>query len=145
MLQVLRQAIPLLIQGVDNGESKHKSVLASIYRSLCNTVAKATARLQEATQFCEKAVNLSADSSNAHNSLGAVLMQRGENREAIGAFKRALALDKSSTMAAYNLALVYITTGDDALAIQSLSRVLATDSSHGPAMEQLQLLQGNKS
>lgn len=123
------------------GRSEKKAVLTSIYNSLCSTIARNDSRLREATGFCERAVALSADSANAHNSLGAVLMQQGRDGAAIEAFKRALALDKNSTSAGYNLALAYSNLGQEELAVKSLLRVLDSDPNHTLARMQLQQFQ----
>lgn len=118
---------------------KYRETLASIYTSLCNMMAR-NSRLKEATLFCERAVNTSRDSFNAHNSLGAVLMHRGDSKQAIQAFKKAAALNRTSAIAEFNLALAYISTGQEALAVESLERVLETDTNHRPARTQLQEL-----
>ena len=135
-LQVLRAAIPLL-----KNDSSKSDVLTSIYNSLCNMISRNTSRLHTATQYCEMAVNLSAESATVHNTLGVVLMHRGENKEAIEAFKKAAALNRTNTMPEYNMALAYTNIGEHNLAIQSLQRVLAADSGHIAAKMQLQELQ----
>lgn len=141
VLQVLREAIPLLRQ---EGGSANEDVLTSIYNSLCTMIAKNVSRLQEATQFCQEAVSMNAESANMHNSLGVVLMHSGKNSNAIKSFKRAAALNKTSTMAVFNLALAYINTGASDLAMQSLQRVLTIDSNHVSARLQLQELRNRK-
>lgn len=137
---MLRAAIPLLRE-----DASKNDVLTSIYNSLCNMIAKNASRLHIATQFCERAVNLSAESATVHNTLGVVLMHRGENRDAIKAFKKAAALNRTSTMAEFNMALAYTNIGEDELAIRSLQRVLAADSNHVQAKIHLQELQRKNS
>ena len=134
MTQVLQAAIPLLLkeEGV-----RHRDTLGSVYTTLCNMVARDSDRLEEATLYCEKAVNTSARSFNAHNSLGAVLMHRGDNAQAISAFKKAIALNTTDTIAEFNLALAYISTGQEDLAVQSLEKVLETDMNHRAARAHL--------
>ena len=137
LTQVLQAAIPLLLR--EEGVT-HRDTLASIYTTLCNMVARHSNRLEEATQYCEKAVNTSAGSFNAHNSLGAVLMHRGDNVQAIRAFKKAIALNTTDTTAEFNLALAYISMGQEDLAVQSLEKVLETDMNHSAARTHLQEL-----
>lgn len=133
---MLHAAIPLL-----KNDSSKSDVLTSVYNSLCNMIAQNTSRLHMATQYCEMAVNLSAESATVHNTLGVVLMHRGENRDAIKAFKKAAALNRTNTMPEYNMALAYTNMGEHNLAIKSLQRVLAADSSHVAAKMHLQELQ----
>lgn len=114
--------------------------VASIYTTLCNIISTNSSRLMEATELCQRAVSSSSESSTAHNSLGAVLLHRGENSHAIKAFKRATALNRTNIMAEYNLALAYISTGEEKLAVQSLERVLQATNNYAPALAHLQEL-----
>ena len=133
--QVLLKAVPLLVKNKDM-----RNVLASIYNSLCSMIARDNNRLEEAMVYCQKAGDTSAESSNIHNSLGAMFMQRGRNKDAINAFKKAAALNRSCTVAQYSLALLYINMGEDKLAMESLERVLSVDSTHSGARSQLDQL-----
>lgn len=134
-LQVLHQAIPVLLK-----EKADKDKMAGVYTTLCNMIAKNHSRLEEATEFCEKAINISTHSYTAHNSLGAVLIHRGDHKHAIRAFKRAISLDQTSTAAIFNLALAYINSGKDELAVEALEQVLTIDKNHTSAKIQLEWL-----
>jgi Tfp pilus assembly protein PilF len=127
-------------------DSSNKDVLTSVYNSLCIMIAKNSSRLLHmATEFCERAIDLSAESATVHNTLGVVLMERGRNKNAIKAFKRAAALNQTNTMVNYNMALAYSNIGEAQLAMESLERVLAADSDHTPARVYLQELQKSHS
>ena len=118
--------------------SHDRGKLAAIYTTLCNMIATNSSRLEEATEFCMKAVQTDQHLFTAHNSLGAVLLKRGESRSAIQSFKKAATLNKTSTTADYNLALVYASLGEDMLALQTLEKVLSVETSHDLARKQLE-------
>ena len=136
-LQVLQKAIPLLQL---ESRADYKRSLASIYTTLCNMLARNSSRLEEATQYCREGVHTNQASFNAHNSLGVVLMHRGENQHAVQAFKKAVALNNTDTTPEFNLALAYLNMGQQGLAVQSLEKVLERDKDHLSARMHLQEL-----
>ena len=109
-------------------------------------IARNASRLEEATLFCEKGVEVTSGSFVAHNSLGAVLMKSGKSRPAIRAFKRAAALNQTTgSTAEYNLALAYISAGERDLAVKTLEGILASDHTHSAARAHLQDLKSQRS
>lgn len=115
-----------------------KDKIANIYTALCNMIATNSSRLEEATEFCKRAIQTDQHLFSAHNSLGAVLVKKGESRSAIQSFKKAAALNRTSTAAEYNLALAYVSLGQDRMAVQTLEKVLAMERNHDPARRQLE-------
>ena len=134
---MLLKAIPVVLK---ENKTDVKENVARLYTSICNTIARNDSRLVEATEYCTKAVRTNQKLSAAHNSLGAVLLQRGNTERAIQEFKTAAALNHSNTNPDYNLAMIYMSLGEETQAMYSLERVLAIDKNHLPAKKQLEQL-----
>ena len=106
---------------------------------LMGLIQRKRGNLQEARAKLERAVGLKKDSSAAHASLGALLAEAGNSRQAIKHFSTALKL-KPSAPVHFLMSAVCYSAGQHKRAVQHLKQATKLDPHFGEAYYQLGLL-----
>ena len=81
-------------------------------------------RIDEATHWFERALEIQPDYAEAHYGLGTALLQKGDVDGAVAEFKTALKLDPDDALACNNLGLVYFQRGQTDAAISEFEKAL---------------------
>ncbi len=88
------------------------------------------ARLREGEQLARQALSINPAYDSSYNTLGAILAQRHEDREAEAAFRQAMRLDPDRVTASVNLGLLQARGGRYAEALPLLRAAFAKAPEH---------------
>ena len=106
---------------------------------LAGLIQQSKGELSDAQSRFERAVGLKKDSSAAHATLGSLLANAGNKKQALKHLSTALKL-KPSPSVHYLLSAVYYNSGQSKRAIQHLKQATELDPQYGEAFYQLGLL-----
>jgi Tfp pilus assembly protein PilF len=98
---------------------------------------KADGKLEEAAKCYKRAITLNPDFAEAHNNLGAVLLEQGHHNEAAAAFHRALAINPVYAEALNNLAFGLHKSGNFRRAVEMYRRAVSIKPNYAEAYSNL--------